>query len=216
MKNDNMKTVNVDIVTDYICPWCYVGKKRFQNAVDKLKEDYQFEINYVPFQLNPDMPAEGQNRKEYRSKKFGSWEKSQAMDTGVLAAGKSEGLVFDYDLVEVTPNTLKAHLLTQLASKFNKHQEISKEIFKSYFTDGKNIGDDNVLIEIAKSAGLNTEDDAFKNYQSDENKKLLAETEHHYKLRGVNSVPLFIIDNKAISGAQPTEAFVEFITKNAN
>lgn len=216
MENNNKKTVKVDIVTDYICPWCYVGKKRFQNAVDKLKENYQFEINYVPFQLNPDMPAEGQNRKEYRSKKFGSWEKSQSMDAGVVAAGKSEGLVFDYDIVEVTPNTSKAHLLTQYASKLNKHQEVSKEIFKSYFTNGKNIGDDNVLLEIAKSAGLNTEDEAFKNYQSDENKKLLAETEHHYKLRGVNSVPLFIIDNKAISGAQPSEAFVEFITENAN
>ncbi len=138
------------------------------------------------------------------------------MDTGVVAAGKSEGLVFDYDLVEITPNTLKAHLLTQYASKPNKHQEVSKEIFKSYFTDGKNIGDDNVLLEIAKSAGLNTDDKGFKNYQSDENKKLLAETEHHYKLRGVNSVPLFIIDNKAISGAQPSEAFVEFITENSN
>ncbi len=134
MKNDNKKTVKVDIVTDYICPWCYVGKKRFQNAIDKLKDNYTFEINYVPFQLNPDMPAEGQNRKEYRSKKFGSWEKSQSMDTGVVAAGKSEGLVFDYDLVEITPNTLKAHLLTQYASKPNKHQEVSKEIFKSYFT----------------------------------------------------------------------------------
>lgn len=211
-----MKTVKVDIVTDYICPWCYIGKKRFQNAMDKLKDKYKFEINYVPFQLNPDMPAEGQNRKEYRSKKFGSWEKSQSMDAGVVAAGKSEGLVFDYDIVEVTPNTLKAHLLTQSASKFNKHQEISKEIFKAYFSDGKNIGDDIVLLEVAKNAGLNIEDELFKNYQSDENNRLLAETEHSYKLRGVNSVPLFIIGNKAISGAQPSEAFVEFITENAN
>lgn len=211
-----MKTVKVDIVTDYICPWCYIGKKRFQNAMDKHKDKYNFKINYIPFQLNPGMPAEGQNRKEYRSKKFGSWKKSQSMDAGVVAAGKSEGLVFDYDVVEVTPNTLKAHLLTQSASKFNKHQEISKEIFKAYFSDGKNIGDDIVLLEVAKNAGLNTEDELFKNYQSDENNRLLAETEHNYKLRGANSVPLFIIGNKAISGAQPSEAFVEFITENAN
>lgn len=210
-----MKTITIDIITDYICPWCYIGKKRFQNAMDNLKDQYAFEINYIPFQLNPNMPSEGQNRKEYRSRKFGTWEKSQAMDDVVVEAGKSEGLVFDYTRIEITPNTLKAHLLTQYASLFNKHQEISDEIFKSYFTEGKNIGSEDILTFIAKSIGLDTEDEIFKYYQSDENKKILEETEHEFKLRGVSSVPMFIINNVAVSGAQPTKLFIEFIKENA-
>lgn len=209
-----MKIVKVDIITDYICPWCYIGKKRFQNAMDNLKKQYHFEINYVPFQLNPDMPFEGQNRREYRSKKFGSWEKSQNLDDGVVLAGKSEGLIFNYEYVEITPNTLKAHLLTHFASKFNKHQEISNEIFKSYFTDGKDIGSDTVLTKIAASVGLDTESKTFKNYQSDENKKNLEATEHFSRQRGINSVPLFIIYNTAVSGAQSTQVFEKFILEN--
>ncbi len=215
MKNDTKKIVEMDIVTDYICPWCYIGKKRFQDAIETLNKYYDFEINFVPYQLNPSMPEEGQNRKEYRSKKFGSWSKSQEMDAVVVAAGIAEGLVFNYDLVDVTPNTKKAHLLTQLAAKFNKHQQISKEIFKAYFTDGKNIGNDAVLLDIAKSVGLDTESEIFENYQSDENKLLLDQTESYYQSRGVNNVPLFIIDNKAVSGAQPMDVLKGFIIENA-
>lgn len=207
--------VKIDIVTDYICPWCYIGKKRFQGAVDALADQYSFEINFVPFQLNPQMPEDGLNRKEYRSKKFGSWEKSQQLDAQVVAAGKTEGLEFNYDVVDVTPNTLKAHLLTQWAHKFNKHQEISQEIFKAYFTEGKNISSDEVLLEIAQRVGLDTETTDFKKYQAAENLQILATTEKKYKARGVNGVPLFVIANQAISGAQPKEVFIAFITENA-
>ncbi|WP_316778618.1 DsbA family oxidoreductase [Pedobacter antarcticus] len=209
-----MNIVKVDIISDYICPWCYIGKKRFQNAMDNFKGQYHFEINYIPFQLNPDMPVEGQNRREYRSKKFGSWEKSQKLDDGVVLVGNLEGLLFNYGFLEIIPNTLNAHLLTNYASKFNKHQELSNEIFKSYFTDGKDIGSDAVLTKIAASVGLDTESETFKNYKSDENKKIVEATEHLNKLSGVNSVPLFLIDNIAVSGAQSTQVFEKFILEN--
>lgn len=208
------QTVKLDIATDYICPWCYIGKQRLQKALNTLSNQFDFEINFLPFQLNPEMPESGLNRKEYRSKKFGSWEKSQAMDVQVTEAGKSEGLEFNYDKVLITPNTLKAHFLTAYAQTVNKHELIAASIFKAYFTDGKDIGNTAVLLDIAKEGGLNI-CEVQESLQSVKNKKQLNELEGLNRERGINSVPVFIIGNKAIVGAQPSEAFIAFITENA-
>lgn len=186
------QTVKLDIASDYICPWCYIGKQRLQKAINALSNQFDFEINFLPFQLNPEMPESGLNRKEYRSKKFGSWEKSQAMDVQVTEAGKSEGLEFNYDKVLITPNTLKAHLLTAYAQAMNKHELIAASIFKAYFTDGKDIGNTAVLLDIAKEEGLNIYE-VQESMQSVKNKKHLNELEELNRERGINSVPVFII-----------------------
>lgn len=208
------KKVTIEVVTDYICPWCYIGKQRLDNALDTVKDEYDAEIVFVPFELNADMPGEGQNRKEYRSAKFGSWEKSQAMDRQVATAGRQLGLTFDYDKVLVTPNTFKAHLLTQYAQAVGKHRETSRAIFKAYFTDGRNIGLDDVLLDIAREVGLDIET-VETVLRSATDRAALRKLEQAQAERGVNSVPLFIVGNRAVSGAQREEVLVDFIKENA-
>jgi predicted DsbA family dithiol-disulfide isomerase len=207
--------INIEVVTDYICPWCYIGKQYLSYALQEIEKDYTIAVAYIPFQLNPDMPPEGKNRMEYRSKKFGSWERSQAMDAQVTGVGKTVGLAFNYDRIEVTPNTFKAHLLTTYAHSLNRHTELSKSIFESYFRYSKNIGDEHILLEIAEQQGL-TEEEVVAVFKSEENNKRTRGLEDLYKARGVNSVPLFIIENQALSGAQSKDSLLQFITQNTN
>lgn len=208
------QVINIEIVSDYICPWCYIGKQRLDQALDSLKDRYDFNLTLVPFELNKDMPAEGKNRRLYRSNKFGSWEKSQVMDENVTMAGKTVGLDFNYDKIEITPNTFKAHLVTRYAQEVNKQIEVSNELFKAYFTNGEDIGNEDVLLRVAEEAGL----DPVKVKEELQSLKTINEVrsiEANYAMRGVNSVPLYIIGSKAISGAQASETFVRFITQNA-
>ena len=214
MEELTKKEVLVEIVTDYICPWCYIGKQKLGMAIEELKDTHNVNLKFVPFELNPDQPVEGMNRKEYRSRKFGSWEKSVMMDKDVTNAGRAVGLNFNYDKVELTPNTFKAHLLTAFAAKSNKHQPISTALFKAYFTEGKDIGSEDILLEIAEQNGLDRES-VKEIFQSDDLRKDLKDEEKIYQSRGVRSVPLFIINSKAVSGAQPIETLKEFILSNS-
>jgi predicted DsbA family dithiol-disulfide isomerase len=206
--------ITIEIVSDYICPWCYIGKQRLDQALDRLKDKYDFKLTLVPFELNKEMPQEGQNRRAYRSKKFGSWEKSQAMDEDVTIAGKNVGLDFNYDKVEMTPNTFKAHLLTNYAQEVNEHITVSNALFKAYFTNGEDIGNEDVLLKVAEEAGLDTVK-AKEILHSLKSINEVRNTEVSYTTLGVNSVPLYIIGSQAISGAQSEESFVQFITQNA-
>src|SRR5262245_56461429 len=107
----------VDVISDVICPWCYIGKRRLEKAVAALDGSHEVRVRWLPFQLNPAMPKEGISRREYRSRKFGSWERSLELDARVAAVGEAEGIPFAFDRIERTPNTLDAHRLVGLADK---------------------------------------------------------------------------------------------------
>lgn len=127
----------VDVISDVVCPWCYVGKRRLEKAIAAL--DRQVKVRWLPFQLNPTMPKEGISRREYRTRKFGSWERSLELDAQVAAAGKAEGIHFAFERIERTPNTLDAHRLIWLADQQGVQDAVVEALFRAYFTEGRDI-----------------------------------------------------------------------------
>ena len=144
-----MKPLTIRIVSDVICPWCFVGKRRLEQALLTLSSDVEPEIVWSPFELNPDMPVEGMSRREYRTAKFGSWERSQEMDAQLAAVGASLGIQFNFPKIQRTPNTFAAHRLIWFAGKHGKQDEIVEQLFRSYFIEGADIGECETLVAIA-------------------------------------------------------------------
>jgi predicted DsbA family dithiol-disulfide isomerase len=193
------------IVSDVICPWCFVAKKNLEKALELAGTDFAVHITWRPFELNPGMPKEGLDRREYRSKKFGSWEQSQSLDAQVAAAGKLAGITFRHDLMERTPNTFNAHRLIWLGGEEGVQDAVVEALFRAYFVEGRDVGDTKVLAEIAKQAGLSdTVVASFLdgNAGTDE-VRLEAETA---KMGGISGVPTFILDGEELfSGAMKPE-----------
>jgi predicted DsbA family dithiol-disulfide isomerase len=147
-------TLAIEVISDAICPWCWVAKRRLDRAIAALAPDVIASVTWRPFELNPEMPKAGLDRRAYRSAKFGSWQHSQALDAQVAAAGRSEGLVFNHDKMERTPNTVDAHRLILLAGQQGKQDDVVEGLFAAYFNEGRDVGDPAVLAEIGASAGL--------------------------------------------------------------
>src|SRR6516225_5115308 len=142
----------VDVLSDVICPWCYIGKRRLEKAVAALGGPVK--VRWLPFQLNPTMPKQGISRREYRTKKFGSWERSQELDARVIEVGKAEGIHFAFDRIERTPNTLDAHRLIWLAEKQGVQGAVVEALFCAYFTEGRDISHRQGLLAVVAGAGL--------------------------------------------------------------
>jgi predicted DsbA family dithiol-disulfide isomerase len=142
----------IDIISDVICPWCYIGKRRLEKAVAAFGGPVNG--RWLPFQLNPTMPKEGVSRREYRTKKFGSWERSQELDARVVAVGKEEGIHFAFDRIERTPNTLDAHRLIGLAERKGVQGAVVEALFRAYFTEGRDISNRQILLDVVAEAGL--------------------------------------------------------------
>jgi predicted DsbA family dithiol-disulfide isomerase len=204
-----MKTMNIEIYSDLICPWCYVGKKRMQAGLKLLGKEFAPKIVWRPFQLNPHMPIEGMDRKTYRTRKFGSWERSMAMDTEMAATGKSLGIEFNYDKVLRTPNTLAGHRLLWWAEQRNSQDQLAEALFRAYFTEGRDVGRHHVLAEIAGEVGL-PQAEALVFLDSDAGREEV-ETEALKGLKlGLGGVPFFVVnDVPALSGAQMPQAFLQ-------
>ncbi len=147
-------TLVIEVISDAICPWCWVAKRRLESAIAALAPDITATVTWRPFELNPEMPKAGVDRLAYRSAKFGSWQRSQALDAQVAAAGRSDGLVFNHDRMERTPNTIDAHRLIWLAGQHGKQGDVVDGLFAAYFNEGRDIGDPTVLADIGASAGL--------------------------------------------------------------
>lgn len=204
---------SITIYSDLICPWCYIGKRRMEEALRQLPADLQVSRSWHPFQLNPDLPREGLNRKLYRSKKFGSWERSQALDAQVAAAGKSVGIEFRYDLQTHTPNTFDSHRLVWLASASGVQDAVVEALFRAYFCEGANFSDRQKLIEIGVSAGMDRtqlecsiagEESAFAVRQDEQRGRALA----------ISGVPFYVINETvSFSGAQPAETFLDALRR---
>src|ERR1019366_8500607 len=146
--------LSVDIISDVICPWCFIGKRRLEKAVANLDRQHEVRVRWLPFQLNPQMPKEGVSRKEYRTKKFGSWARSLELDAQMVAVGETEGIHFAFDRMERKPNTLDAHRLIWLADKEGVQDAVVEALFQGYFTEGRDISSRPTLIDVVAEAGL--------------------------------------------------------------
>ena len=144
----------VDVTSDLICPWCFVAKRRIERAASILGKS--LEMRWHPFQLNPEMPVDGLNRRLYRSAKFGSWEQSQRLDAQVAAAGKEVGIEFRHDLMKLTPNTFRGHVLLAAALRegLEIQNRVAERLFRAYFIKGEDVGDPTTLLRIAREFGV--------------------------------------------------------------
>jgi predicted DsbA family dithiol-disulfide isomerase len=196
--------MKIEIVSDVICPWCYIGKRRLEKALS-LVTDAKPEIHWLPFQLNPDMPREGVARADYRRAKFGSVERGRQLDARVAAEGKGEGIAFAFDRMQRTPNTVDAHRLIALAQKQGVGQQVVDALFKGYFEDALDVGSEDVLKNIALQCGV-------KGWPGDADEKEVAALEASMRGFGIQAVPTFIFDRKfGVSGAHPPEALASAI-----
>lgn len=203
-------SISVKMTSDFICPWCVIGESRLFQAIETLPEGIEVDVQWLPFELNPDMAAEGMNRRLYRSRKFGSWEKSQALDAHIVAVGKAEGISFDYDRMEVTPNTLAAHRLSWLAAREGRQREVVEGILRGYFSDGLDIGDCEILVRIAVEAGLD-EESTRQFLESSEGRDPVRSLEASSDANAVRSVPHFDIEGIIVTGAQRPEKLQQAI-----
>lgn len=201
--------LHIEVFSDVICPWCFIGKRRLERAIAAVMGQLNFRVRWLPFQLNPTMPNEGISRKEYRTRKFGSWERSLELDAKLVAVGESEGINFAFDLIERTPNTINAHRLIWLADKEGFQDAVVEAIFRAYFTEGRDISNRQVLMDVVVEAGLDRKK-VERVLNSDDGLAGVEEaTEQARRLR-VKGVPFFSVNDKiTLSGAQPPEVFLE-------
>lgn len=212
-----MKPVKIQITYDFICPWCWIGHQHLNAALEQAQLDAVPTIRYLPYELNPGMPKDGADRKAYRSAKFGSWARSQAMDADVALAGRRAGVEFHYDRVAVTPNTRLAHRLMFFAEgkgDASRTAALFKAVFHAYFSEGRNIAKADVLVALADTAGFDAEE--IRNFlvtQAGEREVVAAELQA--QADGIRSVPTLRIGGTPISGAQPPAVLVQALRRAA-
>jgi predicted DsbA family dithiol-disulfide isomerase len=194
----------VDMVSDLICPWCFVAKRRVEKAAAILKK--KVEVHWLPFELNADMPVDGLDRRVYRSAKFGSWEESQRLDAQVAAAGAEVGIAFRHDRMKRTPNTFRGHVLLAAALKDSVEMQgkVAERLFQAYFVNGEDVGDPAALLGIAREFGVS----AISGVEDLDSPELVAEvraTERRVSA-GVRGVPQISFGGRVLaSGAQHEE-----------
>ena len=211
-----MTKVNVDVVSDVMCPWCYIGKRRLEQALQQI-DGIDVQIQWRPFQLDPTLPPEGRDRKEYLENKFGGPERAQEIYSRIETAGKAEGLDFDFKSIGVSPNTLDAHRVIRWAA--NEGEDVQDRLveilFRKFFMEGENVGDHGVLVGAAQDAGMQGEIVAAL-LATDEDKELVEREIAVAQQMGVTGVPCFIIDNTyAVTGAQQPEQIAAAIKQAA-
>lgn len=199
--------LSVDVISDVICPWCFIGKRRLEKAIAAHGEPVT--VQWHAFQLNPAMPKEGISRREYRIRKFGSWERSMLLDANIVAAGKEEGILFDFDRMERTPNTVDAHRLIWFADKEGVQDAVVEALFRAYFTEGRDISSQQTLLEVVAEAGLDRER-AEAVLKVDEGMEAIKEAGEQARRLRMDSVPFFVINDQiTLSGAQQPDTFLE-------
>ena len=203
----------IKIFADTICGWCFIGQTKLNKALKSFPET-KFEIEHIPFQLNSDMPTEGIDRNEYLQIKFGGKEFAQPMYDRMTEEANKEGLNFNLNNIKKTPNTVFSHLLIKLAEQTNVHNEVKEKIYHSYFIDGHNIGDKEILINIGKE--FNIEKEIINNFFNADNIEKVNSFISIAKEKEINGVPFFEIGNDVISGAQSTANLEAIIKANLN
>ena len=213
--------LTIDIVSDVVCPWCYIGKRHVESAVAQWKvanPDGEVSVRWHPFQLNPDLPLEGTDRKGYLEAKFGGPQRATEIYARVAAAGRNAGLDLNFDGIKKQPNTLTAHALIAYAQNVDegRHADaIVERLFKAYFVDGEFIGDMDTLVGIAAECGLDAA--ATRAVLSDRaTLDQVATQDASVRQQGVTGVPFLVFNNKvSLSGAEPPEVMLDAMKKAA-
>jgi predicted DsbA family dithiol-disulfide isomerase len=205
-----LKPLQIDIISDVVCPWCYIGKRRIENAL-ALAPDVPVEIHWRPFFLNSWVPREGISRDEYLTTKFGSPEAYKGIAGRVVAAANEEGLVYRPDLVRRQPNTIDCHRLIHWADAQGKSAAMKQRPMELYFRDGGDLTDTDVLVQAAADIGLDA-DNVRKRLATDEDVELISAQAKDASDKGISGVPTFVFAQKyAVSGAQPAEQLARAI-----
>lgn len=203
------KPLTIDIVSDVMCPWCYIGKRRLEQALEMTSPEIEVAIRWRPFQLDATIPMGGMSRKEYLSRKFGGEEAAKQIYARIEEAGETENLPFAFDLIEKSPNTLNAHRLIRWAQTTGHQDALVEKLFKLFFVEGADIGDKTVLADAAEDIGMERDTVARLLEGDSDMEEVKAEIAHAQRI-GVTGVPCFIIDEKyALMGAQQPETLVQ-------
>ena len=202
--------IKLDIMSDPICPWCYIGKTQLDRALAS-HPDHPFTVEWHPFQLNPDMPAEGMDRRAYLEGKFGGKAAAVQVYGNIERQAQTLGLSIDFAAMKRTPNTINAHRLIHWAGLEQKQQGLVDALFDAYFCKGVDIGESDILCDIAEKAGL--ERDVIAHLlDGDTDCQMIRERDAHSRKMGVNAVPTFIVANQhAVPGAQTPEVWATII-----
>ncbi|GAU81324.1 2-hydroxychromene-2-carboxylate isomerase/DsbA-like thioredoxin domain [Bosea sp. BIWAKO-01] len=204
----------IAIVSDVVCPWCFIGKARLEAALANHGLTDRVAVTWLPYELNPDMPAEGADRASYLDAKFGPGKRKE-IEIRLSEAALESGVTFNWSKVARTPNTRMAHMLIAAASTVQRGTEMKAALFKAYFQDGRDIGDLETLVAIATELGFE-ENAARDELTNDELRETIIGLEAHAQKVGVTGVPFFIVDGKlAVSGAQTPDVWTKVFAQLA-
>ena len=210
----NRQPVRIDVVSDVVCPWCFIGKHRLEQAL-ALKPDIAVEVRWRPYFLNDWIPREGISREEYLTTKFGSPERYKGIAQRVVQAAAAEGLTYAMDKISRQPNTLDCHRLIRWAEGIGKAAEMKQRLMDLYFTEGADLTNHAVLVQAAGDVGLDPED-VRAALASDQDVAQIEQEALSAKEAGIEGVPCFIFGGKfAVSGAQAPEDLAEAIERLA-
>ena len=204
--------IGIDIVSDVVCPWCFIGKRRFEQALAQF-EGHRVHVTWRPFELNPDMPRGGMDRERYVAAKFGGPERAKEIYARITENGAGVGIAFRYDLIGKTPNTFDAHRLMWMAEREGDQNTLSEALFRAYFVEGRDIGDRATLAAISEQAGIDaTAAELFLEGERGAD-EVRAEEMLAQKL-GVSGVPFFILNGRyALSGAQDPQLMLAALNR---
>ena len=205
-------TLQVDVIADLICPWCYLGKRRLDDALMAVHGPSK--ISWYPFQINPAMPMSGMSLDEYLEKRFGDVEKLQPAMDELKQLGKAEGINFNFDKIERVPNTLDAHRLMKLGENEQvSAPDLAEDILRGFFEDGLDIANRDVLIDIGGSSGLSSTE-INNMLDNDDSRRIVLSQEAHVRQSGVTGVPDFLVNKRLFAvGAQSTENLINIFDR---
>jgi len=205
--------IDIDIVSDAVCPWCFIGKRRLEEALDMAQGEFEVFVGWRPFQLNPDMPAEGADRKSYLAAKFGGADRADRMYQSVREAGATAGIDFRFEDIKRTPSTIDAHRLIGISGRAGVQDAVVEDLFRAYFLEGRDIGDRAVLTEIGVAAGFDAK--VLGDYLAGpEDVERVRKEDETARRMGIQGVPCFIFNRKyAVSGAQEPEVLLQVMRR---
>jgi len=202
--------ISITVTSDFICPWCRIADARLEKVLQALPDDVEVEVDWLPMELNPGMPLEGMERVAYRRAKFGSWEYSHQLDEHTVEKGKTDDVTFNYPAIQRVPNTFAAHRLTRFAAAGKARTLLVKRLFQAYFEEGRDIGDLNMLVDVAGECGMDKE--AARQYLlSTAGEAEVIQLEDLARQGDINSVPTFDIAGIRLTGAVPVDQLRYYI-----
>jgi predicted DsbA family dithiol-disulfide isomerase len=204
--------MQIDVVSDTVCPWCFIGKRRLAKAME-MRPGLDFKVQWRPYRLDPTIPKEGVDRRAYLKAKFGDGPRTNSMGDVIRAEGARDGIAFAFDKIARSPNTLDSHRLIRWAGSAGVQDDIVERLFNAYFIEGRDIGDRNILVEVAREASMDTEIVSGLLSESADESLIEREDTLAHEM-GISGVPTFIFENRfMLSGAREPEVLVRVIDK---